>query len=206
MGKNLSNFPSYLYNLIPHQTSLRISRSSYKIPWFHFKHNFFKNSFFPSVIIEWNNLDISIRNSKSLSTFKKSILQFIGPSPSSTYNCFNKKGIKHITRLRLGLSHLCDHKFKHGFLDSLNPICSCRLDVETTCHYILHCPNFTNERSILLSIVLTINESSLTSCDASVVKALHNGDKSLDLETKTLILNAALDFVLSSKGFDGPLI
>ena len=37
-------------------------------------------------------------------------------------NYFNDKGIKHVTRLHLGLSDLRDHKFKHGFLDSLNPI------------------------------------------------------------------------------------
>ena len=147
-----------------------------------------------------------MRNSESLSTFKKSVLQFIRSSPSSTYNCFNNKGIKHITRLRLGLSHLRDHKFKHGFLDSLNPVCSCGLDIETTCHYLLHCPNFTNEISILMNIASTINESSLTSCDASIVKLLLNGDESLDLETNTLILNIIVDFIISSKRFDGPLI
>ena len=38
---------------------------------------------------------------------------------SSTYNYFNNKGIKNITRLRLGLSHLRDHKFKHGFFTLL---------------------------------------------------------------------------------------
>ena len=113
---------------------------------------------------------------KKSKPFKKSVLQFIRPSPSSTYDCFNNKGIKHITRSCLGLNHLRYLKFEHGFLDSLNPICSCRLDVETTFHYLLHCPNFTNERSILLNIVSTINESSLTSCDASVVKLLLNGD------------------------------
>ena len=155
---------------------------------------------------EWNNLDISIRNSKSLSTFEKGILKFIRPSSSSTYNCFNNKGIKHITRLRIGLSHLCDHKFKHGFLNSLSSICSCGLDIETTCHYILLCPNFTNERSILLNIVSTINESSLTSCDVSIVNLLLNVDESLDLETNTLILNANVDFISSSKRFDGPLV
>ena len=139
---------------------MSLSNKGAGLPCFHFKHSFVKNSFFLSVIIEWNNLDISIHNSKSLSTFKKSILQLIRPSLSSTYNYFNNKGIKHITRLRLGLSHLRDHKFKDGFLDSLNPICSCGLDVETTCHYLLHCPNFTNERSILLNVVSTINDSS----------------------------------------------
>ena len=31
-------------------------------------------------------------------------------------------GVKLLPRLRPGLSHLCEHKFKHGFQDSLNPI------------------------------------------------------------------------------------
>ena len=149
---------------------------------------------------------ISICNYKSLSTFEKGMLQFIRFSPSSTYNCLNNKGIKHITRLRLGLSHLCDNKFIYGFLDSLNPIYSCGLDVETTYHYLLHCPNFTNKRSIFLNIVSKTNESNLTSCDTSVVKILLNGDESLDLETNTLILNATVYFILSSRRFDGPLI
>ena len=41
--------------------------------------NFFKNYFFPSAIIEWNNLDPSLRNSKSASIFKEKILNFIRP-------------------------------------------------------------------------------------------------------------------------------
>ena len=132
-------------------------------------------------------------------------MEFIRPSPNSTHNCFNKKGIKHITRVRLGLSHLRVKKFKSGFLDSLNPISSCGLDAETICHYLLHCPKFTNERSILMNTVSTINENSLTSRDASIVKLLLNGDESLDLETNTLILNATVNFIFSSKRFDGPL-
>ena len=121
---------------------------------FYFKHNFFKNPFF------CNNLGISMRNSKSSSIFKRSILQFIRPFPSSTYNCFNNNGIKRIIRLRLKLCNLRDHQFKHGFLDCLNPICICGLDIETICNYLLHCTNFTNERSTLLNIVSTIKENS----------------------------------------------
>ena len=56
-----------------------------------------------------------------------------------------------------------------------------------------------------MNIVSTINENSLTSCDTTIVKLLLYGDESLDLETNTLILNASVDFVLSSKRFDGPL-
>ena len=36
-----------------------------------FKHNFFKNIFFPSAILEWNRLDLSHRNSASYNVFKK---------------------------------------------------------------------------------------------------------------------------------------
>ena len=118
--------PRYLYELLPIKTTPHNTRSSISLPLFHYRHNCFKNSFFSSVVIEWNNLDLSIRNSESqsLGIFKKCILKFIRPSPSGTHNCFNTKVIKYLTRLRFGLSHLREHKFKHGFLDSLNPICN----------------------------------------------------------------------------------
>ena len=67
----------------------------------------------------------NIRNSSSLNIFRKSILKFMTPSTNSLFNCHNPKEIKLITRLRLGLSHLREHKFKHSFQDSLNPFCSC---------------------------------------------------------------------------------
>ena len=51
-----------------------------------------------------------------------------------------------------------------------------------------------------------MNENCLTACDASIVKLFLNGGVSLDLETDTLILNVTVDFILSSKRFDGPLI
>ena len=103
-----------------------------------------KTLFFSYVIFEWNNLDKSIRNSESLSIFLKSTLKFIRPSPNSAYNSFSTKGIKHLARLRLDLSHLRYYKFKHRFLDSINRICSSTFDIETTSHFLLHCPNFIN--------------------------------------------------------------
>ena len=38
-------------------------------------------------------------------------------------------------RLRLGFINLCEHKFRHNFHDTLNPLCSCSIDPETTLHY-----------------------------------------------------------------------
>ena len=88
------------------------------------KHDFFKNTFSPSTIIEWIKLDWKIKNSESIETFKKRILSFIMPSPNSTFNCHNPKKIKFPSRLRLGLSHLREHKSKYSFHDYPKPFCN----------------------------------------------------------------------------------
>ena len=91
--------------------------------------------------------------------FKNSILKFIRPSPNKVSQCYNPKGIKFVTRLRLGLSPLREHKFKHSFRDTVNQLCSCGLDIETSSHYFLHCPLFHVERATLLN---NINEIDCT--------------------------------------------
>ena len=151
-----SKSPQYLFKLIPEKTHAYATRNVDNIPCFKIRHNFFKNSFFPSTIIEWNNLDPTLRNSKSFVDFKNSILKFIRPSPSNAFNCNNYKGIRRITRLRLGMSHLREHKFKHNFQGCLNPICSCGLDIESTSHFLLHCPTCNHERYTLLSTLINL--------------------------------------------------
>ena len=112
--------PKYLFNIIPTSVSTYKARNTNNISLFKVKYNFFRNSFFPSAVIEWNKLDLNIRISESLNLFKKTLLNFIRPSESTVFNCHNPKRVKLLTRLRLGLSHLCEHKFKHSFQDSLN--------------------------------------------------------------------------------------
>ena len=167
------------------------------------RHNFYKNSFFPSTIIEWNNLDPTLRNSKSFVDFKKSILKFIRPSPSNVFNCNNHKGI---TRLRVGMSHLGEHKFKHNFQDCLNPICSCGLDIESTSHFLLHCPTFNDERYTFLSTLNNIDCSLLELTKSSLLQTLLYGNTLFDKEKNTRILNATIEYILSTERFDEPLI
>ena len=77
--------PQYLFNLIPEKSHAYATRNIDNIPCFKMSHNLFKNSFFPSTIIEWNNLDSTLRNSKNFVDFKNNILKFIGPSPSNVF-------------------------------------------------------------------------------------------------------------------------
>ena len=91
--------------------------------------------------MEWNNLDPHLKNLRTF-RFKSNILKFIRPSPNSVYNCHNLRGICLITKLRLGLSHLRELKFKYGFQDTLNPLYSCGNDLQSAEHFVFHCPLF----------------------------------------------------------------
>ena len=170
------------------------------MPHFKVKHNYFKNSFFPSTVIVWNKLDLNIRNSESVTSFKSKILKFIRPSENSIFLCNNPKGIQLLTRSRLGLSHLRDHKFKLDFLDTLNLTCNCSQDVKTSCHYFLLCSLYTNEKLALLNFIQSIDNSILELTDSHIVEVLLYWRKLLDISSNTSILNTTIDFLLETKG------
>ena len=85
-----------------------------------------------SSTIEWKNLDPTLQNSKRFVVFKNTIVKLILPSPNSIFICSNCKGIRLITRLRVGMSYLPKHKFKYNFRGCSNPIFSSSLDIKST--------------------------------------------------------------------------
>ena len=112
------------------------------------RNNFF--NFFPSALVEWNNLDLDIRNS-SYPISKKNILTFIRPRFNNVFNISHPKGRSFPTCLRIGLSYLRKYKFKHSSLDTLNPICICGFDMETLNHFFLHYPIFPKKNLLIES-------------------------------------------------------
>ena len=198
--------PAYLLNLIPARYTHYSLRTSDNIPCFNTKHNYFKNSFFPSTIIDWNKLDVTLQKCDNVNVFKKEILKLIRPSSNYFYNCHNPIGIKYITRIRLGLSHLREHKFKHSFQDSINPICNCGNDVKSAMQFFLHCPLYSNERCTLLNSLSKIDHKLLDSTDTSLTQILLFGNSPFTTNDNTKIINLTIDFVLSTKRFDGPLL
>ena len=108
------------------------------IPYFRTKQ--FKSTFFPSCIFNWNQLNPDIKNSSSLKIFKRALLKFIRPKAANVYKIYHLRGLKLLTRLRLGLSHLREHNFRHNFNDTIDPFCLCGTNsVETNEHFLLHC-------------------------------------------------------------------
>ena len=88
------------------------------------------------------SLTSTLETQQTSITFKKKLLNFIRPCSSSIFDIHNPIGNKLLTRLRLGFSHLHEHKFRHCFQDTLNPLCEFGKDIESTMHFFLHCTNF----------------------------------------------------------------
>ena len=114
--------PQYVFSLIFPRSSLYSTRNMRGISHLNTNHNFFQNSFFPSTIIEWNCLDSALRNSERSLVFETNILRFTWTSPYSVFYGHSPIAICLITRLRFYLSHLREHKFKHSFQDTWNPL------------------------------------------------------------------------------------
>ena len=53
------------------------------------------------------------------------------------YGIYDPLGVTLLNRLGLGFSHLREHKFRHNFADTLNPLCSSPLETEDTEHQFL---------------------------------------------------------------------
>ena len=132
-------------------------------------------------------------------------MRFIRPSENPIFNCHNPSRIKLITRLRLGLSHLHEHKFRHNFRDTLNPICSCGENIETTAHYLLHCSNDLNERMTLLTNLQNIAENILDRNYSRISGIFLFGDYSFNNAKNTSILNSTIQYIFDTKRFDVPL-
>ena len=107
--------PSYIYDLLPPMRSSCRHVNLFNTVFC--KSEYFKNSFIPNVINEWNKLDLDIRSSTSNNIFRNVLLKCIRPAQRKTFSINDSVGVKLLTRLRLGFSHLREHKFRHGFRD-----------------------------------------------------------------------------------------
>ena len=196
--------PNYLINLIPKCEKTIRTRNSH-IPTYHCRTDCFKFSFFPATLSDWFNLDPSSRNSESISSFKSKLLSFIRPVQSNFYNIFDPQGLKLLTRLRLGFSHLNEHRFRHNFQDCINPLCSCSLEIEDTSHYLLHCHNFSRYRIDLMNSVNSVRDHFESLSDSSKRDILLYGDSRLDTNKNKFILVAAINYIKHSERFSGSL-
>ena len=164
------------------------------------------NSFFPYCISQWNNLDSRITNLPSIATFKRAILDFIRPNPTPMFRINRLSGSVFLARLKVGFSHLREHKFRHGFLDIVDPICSCRTNaVENTEHYLLHCSNFTNQRTALFDDLRNIGINYGHSDFSTLSRMLLFGNPKFSDNVNSGIIYAVIKFIESTNRFSGSI-
>ena len=126
---------------------------------------------FTSMISEWRKLGLKICDSPTLEIFNSfmaevPIIQKLCPanqwtsfymtdtfvheskrvSQTSILKLHNPLEIKLPHHLRAGVSHLKEHKLKHNFQDSFDPLCSCGNSVESVTHSFLYHANYTSQQ------------------------------------------------------------
>ena len=120
------------------------------------------------------------------------------------FTCHNPIGITYLTRMRVGFSHVRYHKFKHGFLDAIHPLCSCSTGIENTVHYFLYCPKFSTARHIFLNEIAIVNRSTIDQDEIKIIQTFLYGNPTYSVNDK-LILDASIKYILETKRFEGPI-
>ena len=198
--------PSYLYRLIPQHHNLFNLRNQHLIPEIFCRTNIFCDSFFPTVIKEFNKLNPHITHQLSFYSFRKFLSKSIRPIPNFLFDAYDPHGIKLLTRLRVGLSHLREQKFRHGFNDTIDPFCPCNMEIESVSHFFLRCLNYTNLRSDLMNELMKINPNFSQYNHDHLTEILLYGDKNVTHLINTEIINLSISFIIKSGRFDGPLL
>ena len=122
------------------------------------------------------------------------------------FKCRDRLGVIYLTRLRVGFSHLKEHKFRHNFLDTLDPFCSCRSgDVENTIHFLLHCPNYTDARLVLFNDLNDLPVSVFPYASSILCKILLYGISQLSDAVNHDIISSVIRYIIASRRFDESL-
>ena len=158
----------------------------------------FNSSFYPNCILEWNTLDPEIRLPPPVAVFKKKLLSIIRPPAKSVFEIHDPLGLSYLSQLRVGLSKLNFHKFKHNFKDTLNPLCPTNDGIEDTEYFLLLCPSFYVQRRDLLAEIsqllqpfVQINNLSNT----ALIKLLLYGDKDYSDSINKGIIQLTINFI-----------
>ena len=164
----------------------------------------FSTSFYPNCPSEWNELDSKVRQSPTLDCFKKKILSLIRPPLQPVFSIHDPKGLAVLTQLRVGLSKLNFHKFKHNFKDTVNPMCLINDGNDDAEHYLwLCCRNDEQRKGLLDAISILLQPLGFPKLPSrTLLKILLYGDDRSPLISNTRILEATLLYIYATERFE----
>jgi hypothetical protein len=195
-----NNAPGYLSNLIPptiQSTTLYQLRNREDIIIPFCRLSITNDSYIPSTIRQWNNLDLSIRNDGSMPHFK-SELRKLSNSYSVNIPKYYSYGPRKLnivlTQLRCSATFLNYDLFKVNIIS--NPSCSCGAIREDSYHYFFECPLYNGIRNYLLNFLDWLpNDCHLD------LNLLIFGNSTLTNEQNELVLKKVFDYIRKSERF-----
>ena len=148
-----------------------------------------RKSCIPSSISAWNSLDIQLRNSPSLASFRYQLKKLQNYSSVPTYY---RTGSRYLSVLHARIRNNCSNLLSDLYINHLSPsfTCSCSEEVEDADHYFFNCPNYNNESDALLRDFYPLN-----------IYILPFGDENLTAEENTIIFTAVQTFIKDTRRF-----
>ena len=159
------------------------------------------NSFFPDSIKIWNSIGIDFAQVNSYSSFKEKINVLIRPIAKPIFGIHGPVGLKFLYQLRVGLSPLRYHKYRHNFQDTPNSLCSCLLASEDTAHFLLSCPLYTTPRMVLLNSISHILDTNNLSHLSETIDVFLYGHRLLSFSDNKKVLKSTITYIKESNRF-----
>lgn len=145
---NNNQLPSYLNDIYPSNVSETTGynlRNSLDYATVTRRLEIYSRSVIPSSISAWNNLDINIRNSPTLSSFKYKLNQLFKPQQVPDYYFYGERYLQiHHARIRNRCSNLNADLCYNHLKDSSR--CACGYLTEDAEHFFFRCPRYNEAR------------------------------------------------------------
>ena len=181
--------PATLQELVPQQTRERTPytlRTGNNISVIKTNTQSLYQSFFPSVIREWNILTTQIKESPTIERFRELITPEKTRTPRRFY-CGERKFQIYHNRLRLRCSDLSEDLYNVNIKDT--PMCMCGQAVEDAEHYLLECTRYQGIRR-------------RTNIHLFDIDTLLFGDNNITEDENVFIFKLVQDFIKQSKRFE----
>ena len=121
----------------------------------------------------------------------------IRPKENSIFKIHDTNVIKLLNRLRLHFSHLNELKSRHNFRATIDPMCSYRLEPETTLNYLLHCSLYCDLRT-KPSDICALNPTLKNLSHEKLLNILLYGLEDFSFNTSKKILKSTIKFLKTS--------
>ena len=184
--------PSHMSSFLPQNVMHGYAMRHPQIPSTLVHTNRLYHSFVPSSIRLWNSLNLDIKQSTTIASFKSKLVQLC-QIKKVPYYCYGPRQLNiALTRLRLNCSSLNSYLHRIGVMGT--PACSCGARCETTHHYFLQCLIYETQRRQLDTTISVLAPFTLST--------VLYGSHLCSLKENKTIVEAVYKFIKESKRFN----